>query len=476
MSIDLRQGGGAQAHPNIAEAPSIFSAADLSHMADTAARGLPPPEAHPLRRRRPNRAAPRVDPPEKGVDIPENAPGLVTMASPCTFQTGAADFHAACRVDVGFMDWARRILMNEDGRAMRDKRFRYWVFNANGRRMDVGKRQVFLDRRPVAADIKLPDVAKADKQPIVRKMIARTTEIPGALGEATQSRQRLETTVGQIEREPSRRGDNEGGGGGNTCPLHESHGSRLQMGAVEQAYPNMERTLWYSRGESPEAQKIRFPEEAKGSPGIAERYATLKLQLALMLARKLLECGPGDLKTSIDGSFIKFERVGAGGVTHLQSILWSTMSPRLDVVAENEKARAACGRGNIRLEPEVVNQMAPYYDHHISEIHPANPKEGRDRRVIAKNPGGANARIESSEDGATGGLEELLAVNLPDDASQCAPIAPCVPCADDGNEDRAPSKNRKKPPRARPATPAPSTGRDSQYSLGFGRWAGCRFR
>ena len=212
MSIDLRQGGGAQAHPNIAEAPSIFSAADLSHMADTAARGLPPPEAHPLRRRRPNRAAPRVDPPEKGVAIPENTPGLATMAFPCIFQTGAADFHASRRVNVGFMDWARHILMNEGGRAIKDKRFRYWVFNTNGRRMAVSKRQVFLDRVPGASEVRLSDITKADNQSLVRNMIAYTTEIPGTLGESTQARQRLEAMVDQIEWETSRRGENEGVG------------------------------------------------------------------------------------------------------------------------------------------------------------------------------------------------------------------------------------------------------------------------
>ena len=91
------------------------------------------------------------------------------MALPCIFLTGAADFPAARRVDVGFMDWARHIIMNEDGRATREMRFRYWAFNANGRRADLGKRQVFLDRAPGTADIKLSDIAKEDKQPIVRK-------------------------------------------------------------------------------------------------------------------------------------------------------------------------------------------------------------------------------------------------------------------------------------------------------------------
>ena len=159
---------------------------------------------------------------------------------PCIFQTGAADFRAASRADVGFMDWARRILMNEGGRAIKDKRFRYWVFNTNGRRLAVSKRQVFLDRVPGAADIKLSDIAKADKRSFVRKMIAYTSDIPATSGEATKDRQTLETMVGQIEWGTSRRGDNEGGGG-NTCPLRDAQSASLQMGEAEQAYQKMER-------------------------------------------------------------------------------------------------------------------------------------------------------------------------------------------------------------------------------------------
>ena len=41
-----------------------------------------------------NHDAPRVGPPEKGDPIPEDTPGLVTVACPCIFQTGAAYFHA----------------------------------------------------------------------------------------------------------------------------------------------------------------------------------------------------------------------------------------------------------------------------------------------------------------------------------------------------------------------------------------------
>ena len=84
---------------------------------------------------------------------------------------------------------------------------------------------------------------------------------------------------------------------------------------------------------------------SKRAAGVTGRYATLELQLAHMIARKLMESGPGALKTSIDDAFITFERGGSGGMTHIRNILRSPMSPRLEVAAENAKARAPVGGG-----------------------------------------------------------------------------------------------------------------------------------
>ena len=155
---------------------------------DIVNKGGPPPEAPPLRWRGPNRDAPLVDPPDNGASIPESTPGLATMAFPCIFAKGAAYFHSARRVALGFMDWARNILINEDGRAMGGKRCRYWAFNANGRMLAFGMWQVLLDRAPGDAAIKLPDIGKADTKSTVREMSAFTSEIPGTSGEAAQAR------------------------------------------------------------------------------------------------------------------------------------------------------------------------------------------------------------------------------------------------------------------------------------------------
>ena len=124
-------------------------------------------------------------------------------------------------------------------------------------------------------------------------MTAYTSEIPPKVGEATHARQRLETTVDHIERATPRMGENEGRR--NTFPLRDSRGARLQMGKVEQDSPKMDRDPCYCRGEARDGKSRSF-EEAKGAPEIAERCVTLKLQLVLAIAMKLLERGSIALK------------------------------------------------------------------------------------------------------------------------------------------------------------------------------------
>ena len=179
-----------------------------------------PPASEPNKRG--NADAPRVDPPEKGVAIPEDTPGLATMAFPCIFQTGAADFNAERREAVSFPQRFRHILMNEEGRAMRDSRFRYWAFNTNGRKEAVKSGQAFPLQEPSAADIDLSAIAKEDKQALVNKMVAFTSKIPATPGESTRARSDIERMVDQIEWETSRRGDN-GGIGSYTSPLRDAN-------------------------------------------------------------------------------------------------------------------------------------------------------------------------------------------------------------------------------------------------------------
>ena len=95
--------------------------------------------------------APRVDPPEKGVDIPEDTPGLATMAFPCISQTGAADFDAERREAVSSPQRPRRILMNEEGRAMRDRR----SVTGPSTRMEE-RRQSGRGRRPSDRSLRRP--------------------------------------------------------------------------------------------------------------------------------------------------------------------------------------------------------------------------------------------------------------------------------------------------------------------------------
>ena len=56
-------------------------------------------------------------------------------------------------------------------------------------------------------------------------------------------------------------------------------------------------------------------------------------------------------------------------MTHIRKILRPTMSSLLDVVSENEKARAASGRCDIRSGSEAAKKMATYFGQYISEMH-----------------------------------------------------------------------------------------------------------
>ena len=159
-----------------------------------------------------NKGALRVDPPAKGAAVPENARGLAIGAFPRIFQTGQGDFHAPRPQKVAFSYWARRVFLNEDGRAPRDRRFRWWVLNTRLRNEASGEKNLFYRDAPGARDLNLRDVKKSAKQEIVRQMIVLTGSVPGATGEACDGRKKLNATVDQIEWETSRRGDNDGSG------------------------------------------------------------------------------------------------------------------------------------------------------------------------------------------------------------------------------------------------------------------------
>ena len=78
--------------------------------------------------------------------------------------------------------------------------------------------------------------------------------------------------------------------------------------------------------------------------------------------------------------------VGAGGMTRIHSVLWAASSPRMDVVAEDEKARGECSRGDLLLDPDLVRQLGDYFDQYISEVHPAEPIAGQEDRAISRHP------------------------------------------------------------------------------------------
>ena len=208
-SRDMQQEGGMSPRAvGIALPPPACRNGDSSQPASV--------DSSPMR----DKGALRVDPPARGSAVPENTRGLVTGAFPCIFQTGEGDFHSPRRIKVSFRDWARRVFLNEEGRAMRDRRFRWWVLNTRLRHDASGSKELFYREAPGARDLNVRDLKTSKKQEIVREMILLTGSIPGTIGESSAGGGKLSAMVDQIEWETSRRGDNNGDGGVHAILLH----------------------------------------------------------------------------------------------------------------------------------------------------------------------------------------------------------------------------------------------------------------
>jgi hypothetical protein len=87
--------------------------------------------------------APRVDPPARGDPVREDEPGLAPAAFPVIFPYGRGDYNTARPYGVSFEVWARHVMLWGDHRAMRHRRFRYWVFNTWLRKRAAQMRQVY---------------------------------------------------------------------------------------------------------------------------------------------------------------------------------------------------------------------------------------------------------------------------------------------------------------------------------------------
>ena len=77
--------------------------------------------------------------------------------------------------------------------------------------------------------------------------------------------------------------------------------------------------------------------------------------------------------------------------THIRNLLWAAMSPRLDIVGGDEKARAAFRRTDLLIVPDAANHLAEYPDRSMSDVRPSKPPVGQEDRASAKKPGNTNS-------------------------------------------------------------------------------------
>ena len=131
---------------------------------------------------------------------------------------------------------------------------------------------------------------------------------------------------------------------------------------------------------SRDAAMDRRMREAIEHPAIVEWYCSVKLQLMLHLARRVLDSVHPGAGGDKDDYWASFEW-GAGGITHLHIVLWKMFSVRLEKVARPD----ACGRVQARqadavLETEANNRMADFYSPHICEVNANKVQAVHDRR------------------------------------------------------------------------------------------------
>ena len=151
-------------------------------------------------------------------------------------------------------------------------------------------------------------------------MVVLAKKIPGAIGEAYESRRKLNAMVDQIEWETSRRCDNDGAG---RIPA-----LFVTLTAAVYKWERLSRLIrrWAGLpeivdGETAMGQKSRFSREADEYPAIVEWYFPLKLEMMLRLCYRNLEYRAGLFPTpsTAGGHFATFEW-GAGGMTHLHAL------------------------------------------------------------------------------------------------------------------------------------------------------------
>ncbi len=315
------------------------------------------------------------------------------------FQEGKGDFNNA-RKKVPLWSWVRHVLMWHDGRALSCKRFRYWALNTLLRKSVLGPRKAYWKQCPGDAALDINTLTAEKVKALAGRVVGQTANVPGSVGEKLKQRGDVEAMVRQIEWETAMEGDNENRGRipayfiTFTTAIYKWDGlSRLirQYTKPEAPWPV---PIGDGEGEdrSAEDKARRKMQEAIDNPAIVEWYCSLKLELMLHLARRVLDAVDEDGGGNKDDYWASYEW-GAGGIVHLHVLLWKSGSKRIEKVVRPD----ACGNVPMHeddaiLETEAANLLGEYYTPHISEMN-ADKIAGVHARREAERQGGEPRKL-----------------------------------------------------------------------------------
>ena len=297
------------------------------------------------------RRAPRVDPPEKGSILSEDTPHMVTAAFIKIFQEGKG-CPFSTNEHVPFRDWVRHVLLWHDGRGLRCKRFRYWALNTMLRKEAFDTRRAFFKQTPGAKDLDIEDLQNESTRSLVSKMLGTQANIKGTLAERLQMRGDLSAFTDQLEWETAVKGDNDGRGRLPAALITFTsaiyHWERLNR-LIRRFYGQPE----VVSGETEAETRERMFKDAVEHPHLVEWYVSLKLELMLHLARRILRttgqrASPDD--PDLDEFWATYEW-SAGGTTHLHILAYLIGSPRIEKVVRPDD------KGNVPGAPGSRSRM-----------------------------------------------------------------------------------------------------------------------
>jgi len=193
---------------------------------------------------------------------------------------------------VDFEVWVKHVLLWDDHRAMRHKRFRYWAFNTMMRNKAAQMRAVFYRQNPGDKDLTMDMLQTAEsRQELVKRMVVVTQNIPGTVGERMGMRADLERMVDQIEAETIDPATGKGRMPScfETCTCAVYKWDQLHT-MLEKLLPEHETAQRKPLAELTEEEKrTRFFQDSAANPGFVSWYCAIKLEQMIHFAIASIE-------------------------------------------------------------------------------------------------------------------------------------------------------------------------------------------